>query len=92
MALAGVNNQLYILPIPKVGGKAPVVNVNSPSIPVKKLTYVGADYFGWADKGKTITWAVGSTFYRLPIDSVSFETKKDSTNTTYLSMYGFSTY
>ncbi len=80
LALAGVNNQLYILPIPKVGGKAPVVNVNSPSIPVKKLTYVGADYFGWADKGKTITWAVGSTFYRLPIDSVSFETKKDSTN------------
>ena len=36
MALAGVNNQLYILPIPKVGGKAPTVDVNSPTIPVKK--------------------------------------------------------
>ena len=73
MALAGVNNQLYILPIPKVGGKAPTVDVNSPTIPVKKLTDVGADYFDWADNGKTITWSIGSTFYRLPIDSVSFE-------------------
>ena len=78
LALAGVNNQLYLMPIPKVGGKAPEVDVNSPSIPIKKLTYVGADYFDWADKGKTITWAVGSTFYRLPIDSVSFSTEEDT--------------
>jgi len=78
MALAGVNNQLYIMPIPKIGGKAPEVDVNSPAIPVTKLTYVGADYFDWADNGKTITWAVGSTFYRLPVDSVSFSAKKDT--------------
>ncbi len=78
-ALAGVNNQLYVLPVPKVGGKAPTVNVDSPSIPVKKLTHVGADYFDWANGGRTITWSVGSTFYQLPFDSVSFETiKKDS--------------
>ena len=79
-ALAGVNNQLYILPVPVLGGKAPTINVDSPSIPVKKLTHVGADYFGWANQGKTITWSIGSTFYRLPLDSVSFESeKKDST-------------
>ena len=77
MALAGVNNQLYILPIPKVGGNAPTVDVNSPSIPVKKITDVGADYFNWADNGNTITWSIGSTFYRLPIDSVSFEVNKE---------------
>ena len=77
MALAGVNNQLYILPIPKVGGNAPTVDVNSPSIPVKKITDIGADYFNWADNGNTITWSIGSTFYRLPIDSVSFEVNKE---------------
>ena len=86
MALAGVNNQLYILPIPKIGGKAPTVDVNSPTIPVKKLTDVGADYFDWADNGNTITWSIGSTFYRLSIDSVSFESKKDdSTKIEFLS-------
>ena len=85
MALAGVNNQLYILPIPKVGGKAPSVNVDSPNIPVKKLTDVGADYFDWADNGQTITWSIGSTFYRLPIDSVSFESSQvDSAKTDLL--------
>lgn len=78
-ALAGVNNQLYILPVPTVGGKAPVVDVNKPTIPVRKLTDVGADYFNWANNGKTITWAVGSTFYRLPLDSVSFEESKNDT-------------
>jgi len=86
MALAGVNNQLYILPIPKIGGEAPTVDVNSPTIPVKKLTDVGADYFDWADNGNTITWSIGSTFYRLSIDSVSFESKKDdSTKIEFLS-------
>ena len=72
-ALAGVNNQLYVMPVPQVGGKAPVVDVNNPKIPVVQLTDVGADYFDWADGGKMITWSIGSTFYRLPLDSVSFE-------------------
>ena len=82
MALAGVNNQLYITPIPIVGGTAPVVDVNSPTIPVMKLTDVGADYFDWADNGNTITWSIGSTFYRLPVDSISFESKKDDSTKT----------
>ena len=50
------------------------------------MTDVGADYFDWADNGNTITWSIGSTFYRLPIDSISFESNKDdSTNTDPLS-------
>ncbi|MEX0601367.1 MAG: hypothetical protein WD205_12025, partial [Rhodothermales bacterium] len=72
--LAHVQNQLYLAAVPRVGGDAPTVDVSSPSVPVKKLTDVGADYFGWADSGETITWAVGSTFYRQPLDSVSFDT------------------
>ena len=72
-ALASVQNQLYLLAVPKVGGPAPIVNVNSPSVPVKKLTDIGADYFGWGDSGKTVTWSIGSTFYSMPVDSLSFE-------------------
>ena len=37
------------------------------TVPLKKLTDIGADYAGWADGGKTITWAVGSSFFRASV-------------------------
>ncbi len=75
-ALARVNNQVYVVAVPVVGGRPPLVNVFSPSVPAKRLTDIGADYFGWADGGQTVTWAVGSTFFRRPFDSISFEPEK----------------
>jgi Tol biopolymer transport system component len=75
--LAHVMNQLYLLAMPVVGGEAPTVNVMTPSVPVKKLTDIGADYFAWADDGKTITWAVGSSLFRQPVSTVTFEPPKD---------------
>jgi Tol biopolymer transport system component len=73
-ALALVNHQLYIVTVPVPGGAAPTVNINTPAVPVKKLTDVGADSIAWADHGSTITWAVGSTFFRQPLSSISFDT------------------
>ena len=60
----------------RFGGEAPKVSVHEPSVPLKKLTDIGADYAAWADGGKTITWAVGSSFFRLPFDSVVFDPLK----------------
>ncbi len=73
-ALALVNDQLYLLDVPITGGEGPTVNVSSPSVPLKKLTDVGADSFAWADDGKTITWSLGSSFFRQPVATVSFDT------------------
>src|SRR5580704_16460984 len=75
--LAHVMNQLYVTAMPVVGGEAPTVNVSSPSVPVKRLTDIGADYFNWADDGKTITWAVGASLFREPLSAISFEPPKD---------------
>jgi Tol biopolymer transport system component len=75
--LAHVMNQLYIIAMPVVGGEAPTVNVATASVPAKRLTDIGADYFAWADDGKTITWAVGSSFFREPVSAISFEPPKD---------------
>ena len=75
--LAHVMNQLYLLAMPVVGGEAPTVNVMTPSVPVKKLTDIGADYFEWADDGKTITWAVGASLFREPLSAISFEPPKE---------------
>ncbi len=75
-ALARLTNQLYLLALPQLGGEAPKVSVHEPSVPLKKLTDVGADYAAWTDGGKTITWAVGASFFRLPFESVAFEPLK----------------
>ncbi len=75
-ALALVSTQLYVIAAPQMGGEPPTVKVHSASVPVKKLSDVGADYLAWADGGATITWAVGSTFFRQALATVSFEPAK----------------
>lgn len=75
--LAHIQNQLYLVAMPVVGGEAPTVNVSAPAVPVKRLTDIGADYFAWADDGKTITWAVGASYFRQPVSSISFEPPKE---------------
>jgi Tol biopolymer transport system component len=75
--LAQVMNQLYVTAVPVVGGEAPTVVVTSPSVPAKRLTDIGADYFNWADDGKTITWAVGASLFREPLSAISFEPPKE---------------
>ena len=75
--LAHVMNQLYVIAMPLVGGEPPTISVAGPAVPLKKITDIGADYYGWADGGKTITWAVGASYFRQPLSSISFEPPKD---------------
>ena len=51
--------------------------MRGPSVPVQRITDIGADYFGWADDGETIFWALGSTLFRRPFDSLDFEPEPD---------------
>jgi len=71
-ALAAVNNQLWAVIVPPYTGDAASVSVRGPAVPVHQLTEVGADYFGWADGGETLVWAIGSTVYRRPLSTVDF--------------------
>jgi len=75
-ALARVANQVYLLAIPRTGGETPVVDVSKAVVPLRKITEVGGDYMSFADGGKTLTWAEGSSFFRLPVDQVEFEAPK----------------
>lgn len=68
-ALAQIAQQLHLLAMP-AGQDAPTIELGSPGAAHRKLTSVGADFFAWADGGRSITWAVGSTFYRRPLASV----------------------
>ncbi len=77
-ALALVHDHLYVVAVPRIGGGGPTVNVSAASVPVKRLTEVGADYFAWADGGSTATWALGSSFFRLRLADVTFAPAKES--------------
>lgn len=76
-ALAKVSNQLWVVAVPPAVGEAPSVSVRSPSVPVRRITDIGADYFGWADGGETVFWAIGSTVFRRPFDSIDFAPSDD---------------
>jgi Tol biopolymer transport system component len=75
-ALAQVSNQVYLLAVPRMGGAPVTVDVSKSAVPLRKLTEVGGDYMAFADGGRTLTWAEGSTFFRLPVEQVEFEAPK----------------
>jgi Tol biopolymer transport system component len=69
-ALAQITQQLYLLQIPQ-DGRELAIELGKPSPLQTRLTSVGADFFDWADDGKTITWSVGSSFFRESLASIS---------------------
>ena len=71
-ALADVGNQLWVVAVPSTGGTAPTVSVRSPSVPARRITDIGADYYGWSPDGETVWWAIGSTYFERPFDTVDF--------------------
>jgi len=71
--LAQDNQQLHLLAMPAPNAATTPIDLTTPTVPHRKLTSVGADFFGWADGGRTIAWAVGSTFYRRPLAQVALD-------------------
>jgi Tol biopolymer transport system component len=80
-ALAQNDNEVYLLAVPHLGGDPQTVDISKSAVPIRRLTEVGGDYMGWADGGKTVTWAEGSTFFRIALSQIEFEPpKKDEDN------------
>jgi Tol biopolymer transport system component len=65
--LALVAQQLHVLAAPATGE---AVDLSHPGVAHRRITDVGADFFEWADAGRTVTWAVGSTFYRRSLSDI----------------------
>lgn len=65
--LVAIAQQLHLLAAPRPGE---TVDLSQPGLEHRRITDVGADFFEWADGGRTITWAVGSTFYRRPLADI----------------------
>jgi Tol biopolymer transport system component/imidazolonepropionase-like amidohydrolase len=74
-AIADVQNKLYLVTIPMVGGDAPTVSVtDGSSMPVKRLTLDGGEYLNWTPDGRSVTWSLGATFYRQAVGADKAET------------------
>jgi hypothetical protein len=65
--------QLHLIPVPTAaeGDDAAAVDLADPTTVQQQVTRRGADFFGWTDGGRTMTWALGSTWYRCVLEPVA---------------------
>ena len=69
-ALALVDNNVYLVTVPMVGGQAPTISVLNPAnaaVPVRRITRVGGDFIGWAPDGRSFHYSLGRSFFRYDI-------------------------
>ncbi len=69
-ALALENYQLHLIAVPGNGDPELTIDLTDPAVLQRQITDIGADYFDWADGGRSIIWAIGSTFYKIALASV----------------------
>ena len=68
-----VGQQLHVVERPAADIKQ--IDLSDPKLRHRRITAVGADFFEWSADGKTLTYALGSTFYKRPLDSITFDDK-----------------
>jgi imidazolonepropionase-like amidohydrolase len=76
-ALAQVNNDVYVITVPKTGGTVPVVLVTKPDsaqVPVTKLTDIGGEFATWGRDGRTVHWSIGNAFVSYRLDQADADT------------------
>ena len=66
--LAQTTQQLWLLGLPAKAGTT--IDLAKPSVAHRKLTDVGADFFQWSADGRSIGWAVGSSWLSQPLADV----------------------
>ena len=75
--LAKVDEQVYLVSVPVIGGEAPRISVTTPAtapVPVRALTKVAGDFLRWGPGGRTAYWTLGRFVFRYDVptgDSVA---------------------
>ena len=69
-ALTQINNDIYLVTIPKTGKLYNISVSNAPDaeFPARKLTEVGGEFPSWESNGKTIHWSLGSTHFTYDVE------------------------
>ncbi|MGI8499507.1 MAG: amidohydrolase family protein [Gemmatimonadaceae bacterium] len=69
-AIAQVNNNVYLVDVPVVGGQTPTISVLQPAgapVPVRRITRVGGDFLGWNPDGKGFYYSLGHSWFSYDI-------------------------
>jgi Tol biopolymer transport system component/imidazolonepropionase-like amidohydrolase len=63
-------DNVYVTALPGIQTKEPPeVSAKEGSVPVWRLSDAAGAYVAWAERGRTITWSLGNTFHRLPLEA-----------------------
>ncbi len=63
-------DNVYVTALPMIQTKEPPeVSLKEGSVPVWRLSDAAGAFVAWAEGGKTITWSLGNTFHRLPLEA-----------------------
>ncbi|HEY2946574.1 MAG TPA: hypothetical protein VGN09_29340, partial [Vicinamibacteria bacterium] len=63
-------DNVYVAALPDIATREPAeVSLKEGAVPVWRVSDAAGGYAGWADGGRTITWSLGPTFYRLGLDA-----------------------
>ncbi len=65
-ALAQVNNDMYVVTVPYVGGDTPSISVAKPAnaaFPARMVTYYGGQFPSWSGNGKHVNFSLGNAFF-----------------------------
>ncbi|HEX6048291.1 MAG TPA: amidohydrolase family protein [Gemmatimonadaceae bacterium] len=64
--LASVDDNVYVMDIPVVGGQTPTVSVANLAqavVPVRRLTRIGGDFIGWHPDGNRAHFSIGRSYF-----------------------------
>lgn len=65
-AFAKINNEIYVVTVPPVGGEASTISVANPdgaAFPSWKLTELGGEFPQWAASGEKVYWSLGNAHF-----------------------------
>ncbi len=70
-ALAQINNEIYVVTIPMVGGEVPAISVAKPEnaqFPARKLTTLGGQFPHWTTDGNMVNWSIGNAYFSYDLE------------------------
>ncbi len=70
-ALAQINNDIYVVTIPKTGGEIPKISVaetEKAQFPATKITKLGGEFASWSSNAKIVYFSLGNAFFTYNLD------------------------
>ena len=73
-ALVQVNNEIYVVTLPKTGKtvNVSVADAGSAQFPARKLTELGGEFPAWESDGKKVHWSLGASHFVFDVDRAEF--------------------